>query len=131
MDINGEDHVLGRLATHVVGELKDGESVTVYNADRVIVKGNPDDIVEKYRNKYESGSKGHGPKYPKAPDRIVRRTVKGMLPSTAEGDEMLRRLDVRRSPPEDGAQQVDEAKVQGLQESNFMRMKDISDNLGR
>jgi large subunit ribosomal protein L13 len=131
MDINGEDHVLGRLATHVVGELKDGEGVTVHNADRVIVKGNPDDIVEKYRNKYESGSKEHGPKYPKAPDRIVRRTVEGMLPDTAEGEEMRKRLKVRRSPPKDGADEVDEAKVHGLQGSNFMRMKDISDNLGR
>jgi len=99
MKIDGADHILGRLSTSVVEALKDGEDVEIYNADRVIVTGRPDDIIQKYRGKYERGSKEHGPKYPKAPDRMVRRTVRGMLPDSKQGRKMYERLQVYTTEP--------------------------------
>lgn len=130
MKIDGSDHILGRLSTSVVEALKDGEDVEIYNADRIIVKGRPDDIIQKYRGKYERGSKGHGPKYPKAPDRMVRRTVRGMLPDSKQGRQMYERLQVYTSEPGDEATQFEDDKVRSLKGGNFLRMGEISENMG-
>lgn len=132
MILDANNNVLGRLATRVVQALKDGEDVHIVNADNVIVKGRPEDIVSRYRAKYERGSIAHGPRFPKSPDRIVKRTVRGMLPRTKQGRDMLKRLRVYRNQPE----QLDDAEpagaeVKSLKGSNFMRMVEISENLGR
>jgi len=130
MKIDGSDHILGRLSTSVVEALKDGEDVEIYNADRVIVTGRPDDIIQKYRGKYERGSKEHGPKYPKAPDRMVRRTVRGMLPDSKQGRKMYERLQVYTTEPGDDAVEFEEDKVKSLKGGNFLRMGAISENMG-
>jgi len=132
MIINAQNNVLGRLATRLVGRLKESEEdIHVVNANDVIVKGRPDDIMEKYRAKYNAGDRDHGPDYPKRADRIVRRTVRGMLPKNKEGEAMLRRLKVHREHPnafeeaEDGG-----AEVESLKGSNFLRMHEIAEQLG-
>ncbi|MDY6770943.1 MAG: 50S ribosomal protein L13 [Candidatus Nanohaloarchaea archaeon] len=133
MLIDAENHVLGRLSTHVVQRLKDGDEVDIVNADKAIVKGNPDSIVEKYRQKYELGDKDFGPRYPKAAEKIVRRTVQGMLPNGAEGREMLGNLKVYTGKPDrlDGeTETVEDAREETLQGSNYMTMQEIADNLG-
>lgn len=130
MKIDGSDHVLGRLSTSVVEALKDGEDVEIYNADRVIVTGRPDDIIQKYRGKYERGSKGEGPKFPKAADRMVRRTVRGMLPDSKQGRQMYERLQVYTTEPDGDAVEFEDDKVKSLKGGNFLRMGEISENMG-
>jgi len=131
MIIDAENHVLGRLATQVVAELKEGNEVDIVNADRAIVKGNPDSTIEKYRTRYERGDRDHGPQYPKAPERIVRRAVRGMLPSNSEGREMLGRLNVHTGNPDSvDAEIIEDAREDELRGANYMTMQQISDNLG-
>ncbi|MDY6777029.1 MAG: 50S ribosomal protein L13 [Candidatus Nanohaloarchaea archaeon] len=132
MIIDAKDHILGRLSTHVVSALKEGEEVTVINADKAIIKGDPEEIKERYKEKYEAGSRDRGPFFPKSPDRIVKRTVKGMLPKNNEGREMLGNLTVYKGTPEnvDGGEQVDDALVTSLKGANFVRMEDVSAYLG-
>ncbi len=61
MIIDGEGCVLGRLASITSKNLLEGEEVVILNASI----SNPRDL---------------GPKYPRRPDDIFRRTVRGMLP---------------------------------------------------
>ena len=130
MIVDGKDHVLGRLATSVVEELKKGEEVSIFNADKVIVKGKPSETVKNYRHKYNRGSREHGPKYPKADYRIVKRTIKGMLPKNKEGRKMLKKVKAYSTEPEEGAEVFEDAKVDDLRGTNFITVGEISDKLG-
>ncbi len=102
MYINADNHVLGRLASKVAGSLLSGESVTVVNAGKSVLIGNPKAAVATYKEKIARGDPYHGPFYPKHPDAIFKRVVRGMLPrGTSRGKEAFKRLRVFISIPED------------------------------
>jgi len=93
MIINGENAVLGRLATRVATELKKGNEIKVINCGKIIITGNPNKIIGHYLNKRRKGSPLHGPFYPKRPDLLVRRTIRGMLPyKRKSGAALMKRL---------------------------------------
>ncbi|MCQ2972058.1 MAG: 50S ribosomal protein L13 [archaeon] len=84
MIINGEGHILGRLASVVSKNLLNGEEVVVLNAEKIMLTGNKDWAYAKYKQRVDRASISNprdlGPKYPRRPDDIFRRTVRGMLP---------------------------------------------------
>ncbi|MBI4896218.1 MAG: 50S ribosomal protein L13 [Candidatus Aenigmarchaeota archaeon] len=100
--VDGKDAVLGRLASQVAKELLNGNAVNILNAQDVIITGDPDSIKEKYLARRRRGSPQHGPFFPKQPQLIVRRTIRGMLPyKTNKGREAFKKLRVYISiPPE-------------------------------
>ena len=85
MIINGEGHILGRLASVVSKKLLDGEEVVVLNAEKIMLTGNKDWAYARYKQRVDrksiSNPRDLGPKYPRRPEDIFRRTVKGMLPT--------------------------------------------------
>lgn len=93
--INAEGLILGRLTSHIAKLLLQGEEVIVVNAEKAIITGNKKDILNKYRVRRELVHKRKGPYYPKRPERIFKRTVRGMLPyQQPRGREALKRLKV-------------------------------------
>jgi large subunit ribosomal protein L13 len=72
--------VLGRAASLIAQRLLRGESIVVVNAERSVVVGARPMVLAFYRANRARGSKRTGPHYPRYPDRIFRRTVRGMLP---------------------------------------------------
>ncbi|MBX7076323.1 MAG: 50S ribosomal protein L13 [Methanobacteriaceae archaeon] len=84
MIINGEGHILGRLASITSKKLLEGEEVIILNADKIMLTGNKDWAYAKYKQRVDrksiSNPRDLGPKYPRRPDDIFRRTVRGMLP---------------------------------------------------
>ena len=99
--VNADNHVMGRLASKVADSLLSGESVTVVNAGKSVIIGNPKAAVAKYQEKIARGDPYHGPFYPKHPDAIFKRVVRGMLPrGTSRGREAFKRLRVFISLPE-------------------------------
>lgn len=100
--INADNQVLGRLASGVAGSLLSGDSVTVVNAGKSVVIGNPQAAVFSYKKKVARGDPYHGPFYPRHPDAIFKRVVRGMLPmGTSRGREAFKRLRVFISIPDD------------------------------
>lgn len=85
MIINGEGHILGRLASVVSKKLLNGEEVVVLNAEKIMLTGNKDWAYARYKQRVDrksiSNPRDLGPKYPRRPEDIFRRTVKGMLPT--------------------------------------------------
>jgi large subunit ribosomal protein L13 len=79
--VDGAGCILGRVASQVAERALDGETVAVVNAERLVITGDEQEIVEKYRKRTELGS-DRGPNYPKRPDGIMKRTIRGMLPHT-------------------------------------------------
>ncbi len=50
------------------------------NTERAVVLGGYASLLEEYRLAVARGSVRKGPHYPRRPDRMFRRTVRGMLP---------------------------------------------------
>ena len=78
--INAEGLVLGRLASKAAKLALDGEEVYIANIEKAIIVGNKDMIKERYLQKRELLHTRKGPYFPKRPERIFKRTVRGMLP---------------------------------------------------
>ena len=84
MIIDGEGCVLGRLASITSKNLLEGEEVVILNAEKIMLTGNKEWAYAKYKQRVDRASISNprdlGPKYPRRPDDIFRRTVRGMLP---------------------------------------------------
>ncbi len=99
--IDAEGAVLGRLASLIAKKLLLGEEIIVINADKSIVTGSKERILERFSAKRQRGDPIKGPFYPLRPDRVFRRVVRGMLPRRkVRGMEALRRLKVYIGNPE-------------------------------
>ncbi len=95
MIIDAKDAILGRLASYTAKKLLDGEKIIIINAELCIITGDPKQIKEKYLARRKRGSPQHGPFFPKRPDLILRRTIRGMLPyKKPKGRSSLKRLKI-------------------------------------
>jgi large subunit ribosomal protein L13 len=77
---DADNQIMGRLAAVVAKELLKGETVSIVNSEKAVLSGNPKQKKEEYLHKYHRGDPIHGPFFPKSPERIMRRTIRGMLP---------------------------------------------------
>lgn len=77
---NAKNQILGRLSSLIAKDLLRGEKVFVFNCEKAVAAGSPKYIQKKYLQKIWRGDVKHGPFFPKTPDGIFRRTVRGMLP---------------------------------------------------
>jgi len=80
MIIDGTDLVLGRLASNVAKKALLGEKIIIVNCENVILTGTKENIIAEYKRFRDMGYVYKGPFMSKFPDRIVRRTIRGMLP---------------------------------------------------
>jgi large subunit ribosomal protein L13 len=94
--------VLGRAASLIAKRLLNGESIVVVNAEKSVVTGARQAVLEHYTAARARGSKRTGPHFPRNPDRIFRRTVRGMLPHLkTRGKVAFGRLEVFIGVPEE------------------------------
>ena len=128
MIIDGKNAILGRLASHTAKQLLNGESVSIVNAEKVIITGNLKTIKEKYLAQRRRGSAHHGPFPSKRPDIIVRRTIRSMLPfKTNRGRTAFRKLRVHIGTPEgSGEAQKMEASIT----TSYVTVGHIAKSLG-
>jgi len=100
--INAEGHILGRLCSVIAKRLLNGEKIVVVNAEKAIITGDKYMVFQRYKEKYDRGSKEKGPYFPRHPEKIFKRTVRGMLPwKSRRGREAYRRLRVFIGVPEE------------------------------
>jgi len=91
--INAENAVLGRLASYVAKQALLGKKIVIVNSEKAIVIGNEKNIVGRYKEKRARGGYGAGPLYPTTSERILKRTIRNMLPYKKErGREALKRV---------------------------------------
>lgn len=80
--INADGLVLGRLCSHVAKRLRNGEEIVILNAEKAVISGRREQLIEFYahrRTRGASQTKAKGPFYPRQADQILRRTVRGMV----------------------------------------------------
>jgi len=131
--IDADNAVLGRLASIVAKRLLNGEEIVIVNAEKSVIVGNKEYIIEKYQERRDIGSVRKGPYYPKTPDRILRRTVRGMLPmKKSHGREAYNRLKVYMGVPREyrgkELEVIEDAKNNKLE--GFITLKELSTHLG-
>lgn len=94
--------VLGRAASLIAKRLLNGESIVVVNAEKSVVTGARRAVLDHYTAARARGSTRSGPHFPRNPDRIFRRTVRGMLPHLkTRGKVAFGRLEVFIGVPEE------------------------------
>jgi len=140
------DKILGRLASLVAKQLlsarKAGheQRVIVYNAEHAVVSGPRTRVLANYRGKYKLNHARKGPFYPRMPDQILKRTVRGMLPyqKNSSGRGALRDLRVMIGKPinlagdelPDGHAWGDTVSIDKPLPLKFVRLGEISSSLG-
>ena len=134
--IDGSDHILGRLATHIAKQLLEGEEVIVVNAEKIVITGRREQILKDYKERRDRGVAGRnrcGPYYPRMPDRMFKRSVRGMIPfADPHGKTAYKRLKVYIGIPREmqGAEllKVDKALDRGA--TKKMHLGDVATWLG-
>jgi large subunit ribosomal protein L13 len=91
--IDATGATLGRLSTNVAKRLLNGEEVAIINSEKAIISGKKPSIKKRFKQKREVGTYRKGPFYPRMPDQIVKRTVRGMIPyQTPHGRAAFKKL---------------------------------------
>ncbi|MGC8710282.1 MAG: 50S ribosomal protein L13 [Candidatus Micrarchaeia archaeon] len=81
--VDGKGMILGRVASRIAKMLIQNEHVVLLNADKVLISGHIDDILEEYKRKMDLRDKAnpeHSPYWSRKPDLFVKRVIRGMLP---------------------------------------------------
>jgi len=130
IDANGA--ALGRLGTNAAKRLLNGEEIAIVNSEKAIIIGKKTTIKGIYKQKREVGTYRKGPFFPKMPDRIVKRTVRGMIPyQTPHGRTAFKRLKCYIGVPKEFEGKkfeiVEDAKKQPV---DYITIEELSKYLG-
>jgi len=132
--VDARDCIFGRIASNVAERALDGETIAIVNAEDAVITGNEEDITAKFQKRREIGS-DQGPAYPKRPDGILKRSVRGMLPyKKPRGREALSNVRVYvGNPYEDHdleAEILDGTSLDRLSNIKFVSLGDVSQSIG-
>jgi large subunit ribosomal protein L13 len=128
------NQIAGRLASYVAKDLLNGEQVVIVNAEKAVLSGDPKMKFREFKQKRDRGDPKKGPFYPRYPDLILRRIVRGMLPwHKDKGRKAYRRLKVYIGEPEEFKNKekirIEEADVSKLK-CKYITLGDLSVMLG-
>lgn len=100
--IDADGLVLGRLASVLAKRLLRGEEIAVVNAEKAIILGDPEEVITRYRRKKALNHPRKGPFFPRMPDRMLKRTIRGMIPyQKHSGRQAYKRLKVYIGVPDE------------------------------
>ena len=102
--IDATNAILGRLAAYAAKQSLQGKKVVIVNAERAIITGNKQGIVAKYiEMKQKGGTAQRGPYFSRSPARILKRTIRGMVPNyrTGRGRIAFKRILCYKGIPEE------------------------------
>jgi large subunit ribosomal protein L13 len=132
--IDGEGLILGRLSSMVAKRLLAGEQIELVNAEKIVVSGAKKMIIEREKEFLGVGGHEKGPVHYRQPHRIVRKTIRGMLPHRkAHGREAFRRLKVHIGVPEEfeAAEKETIEKIHArILSKRYVTIGEIAENIG-
>ena len=130
--INAEGAVLGRLGTQVAKRLLNGEEIAVVNSEKAIITGKKSLIKSQYLEKRNMGTYRKGPFFPRMPDLLVKRTIRGMIPyQSSHGRTAFKRLKCYIGiPKEFEGQPLEIVKVAQKQPVEFITVEELTRFLG-
>jgi len=133
MMIDADGAVAGRLGVIAAKALLKGETVVVVNAERSVISGSPANTIAKYaarRAVIQKANPQNAPHWPRRPDMLLRRIIRGMLPfDQAKGREAFKKLRVYMGVPEEVKNQKFEKMEQKVL-PKFIVLSDLCKRLG-
>jgi len=81
MIIDADGCILGRIAAYASKQALQGDEVVVVNSEKAFITGRRQNIFARYIEMRQKGKhmKMKGPLFPTLPEKIMKRTVRGML----------------------------------------------------
>lgn len=122
--VNADGLIVGRMSSNIAKRLLNGENVIILNAEKAVYSGKKKSKIAEAHKFLEVGAPERGPFHYRRPDRIVKKTVRGMLPYTqAKGKNAFKNLKVYMGVPlefkERNSIQIEEAHVSNLKGPHF------------
>ena len=115
--IDAEGLILGRMASIVAKRLLENGNIIIANAEKAVLSGKKKSRLKEVKKFLEVGHPKKGPFHYRRPDRIVRKTVRGMLPfKQPKGKQAFKRLRVSIGIPEGFKKQKMETLAEALAE---------------
>ena len=130
--IDATGATLGRLSANAAKRLLKGEEIAIVNSEKAIISGKKRMIKEKYMQKREVGTYRKGPFFPRMPDMIVKRTIRGMIPyQTPHGRAAFKRLKCYMGVPKEfEGKKFEVIKEAEKQPVDFITVEELSGSLG-
>ena len=126
--IDGEGAILGRLASYVAKEALKGEEIAILNCNKVIISGNKKTIEKNFHEKRgRVGSSQKGPKHSRVAYKIVKRTIRGMLPEHrfGRGREAFKRIKCYNETPKE-FEKIEKIKAGKEKPIKYSEVKEFS-----
>ena len=131
--IDGTNLILGRAASQIAKKLLQGEQVNLVNAENMVILGSPNQIIEKYMQRRRIQHKGtpeKSPSWPKMPNLLVRRIIRGMLPwKRSRGKDAYKKLFVYAGNPKKlDSKKLDNAELKSA--ARYITILELCKKLG-
>jgi large subunit ribosomal protein L13 len=136
--VDAENLVLGRMASKIAKLLLEGKKVFVINAEKAVLSGDPQRVIEGYRRillvqTYRNPER-QGIRRERSPRNIVKAAIRGMLPKNkARGKNALKNLRVFLGVPKElsGKKTIrfPEAEAKNLR-TKYITVEQVSLRLG-
>jgi len=130
--IDGENSIMGRLASFAAKKALQGNKVVILNSDKVIMSGKSNSILGHYIEKTRiGGSSQKGPYIPRQPATMLRRAIKGMLPHKKSGGiDALKRVRCYENIPESYSN-TEKIKIHSKTPGDFITLRELAKHFGK
>ncbi len=133
--INGEDLIVGRVATVAAKQALLGNEVIIVNCEKMFVTGSKTYLTAESHRRRVQGTWSKGPFFYRMPDRYVRRIIRGMIPyKTARGNAAYKRIMCHIGVPEEYKNEkmitIAAAAVQKIPNLKYVRVAEIARQMG-
>ena len=116
--VDGTNLIAGRVCSNVAKLLRKGNRVSIVNCEKIMISGKKASIIGEYDDFLKIHSiihPQHGPFHPRRPDTIIKRMIRGMLPT----EKPSKKTDLARLRTYIGVPQ----EVKGLEKIQFEKSK--------
>lgn len=118
--VNAEGLILGRMCSKIAKRLLNGEVIIIVNAEKIVLSGKKKSKVAEAKQFLEVGAPERGPFHSRRPDRIVCKTVRGMVPwRQPKGKNAYKRLKVYMGVPKE----LKDMKMETVEQAQSTKLK--------
>jgi len=85
--IDADNSVLGRVASYAAKQALLGNEIAIVNSEKAIISGRKEEVINTYKTQRAINTikPEKGPFFSKNPERIMKRTIRGMIPDFRQG----------------------------------------------
>ena len=133
--IDAQDLIVGRLATFAAKKALLGNQIRIINSEKAVFSGRKANVFKIFLRKLAMGTPARGPFIRRSPERILKRSIRGMLDyKKPRGKEAFQRILCYVGVPDEFKDMkpisVDGANKSKLPNMKFTTLYDISKRIG-